>query len=255
MLWAAVAAPGVATAGLEIDPTLYSYRERPGAHLPEQSVFRDSAGRAVRLSELSRGLPLILVPAYFHCPGLCGIVRASLFNALRTTGLQAGRDYVLAVLSIDPSETSVDARTAKEADLVAFGSSGVAVDEFYLTGDNAEIRAVEDAVGFRERFDLKSRQFIHPAGVVFLTPDGSVSNYLLGVGYTPSAVRSAVQRAAAGRLAAVGSSLLLICFHFDPASGRYSLEVVKLIRLAAVLTALTLAAMLLLLFRGERGRP
>lgn len=254
MLAAAVAAPGVGRCGIALDPALYSYREQPGAHVPAQSGLRDSDGRAVRLGDLSQGMPLILVLAYFHCSSLCGIVRASLYNALRTTELQAGRDYALAVLSIDSNETSADARAAKAADVSAFGLRGAQGYRHYLTGSGKEIKAVADAVGLRDRFDPQTRQFAHPAGIVFVTPDGIVSSYLLGVGYTPAAVRSAVQRAGAGRVAAVGSPILLICFHFDPTTGRYSLEIIKLIRLAGLLTVLTLAGMLFLLLRRERRR-
>jgi len=255
VLAAAVAAPVAGRCGFALDPALYSYHEQPGSHLPAQSVFRDSDGRAVRLGELSRGMPLILVLAYFHCSSLCGIVRASLYGALRATELQAGRDYALAVLSIDSHETSTDARAARATDLSAFGLRGAQAYQHYLTGSDPQIKAVADAVGFRDRFDPQTRQFVHPAGVVFVTPDGIVSSYLLGVGYTPAAVSSALQRAGAGRVAAVGSPILLICFHFDPATGRYSLEIIKLIRLAGVLTVLTLAGMLFLLFRKERRRP
>jgi len=52
------------------------------------------------------------------------------------------------------------------------------------------------------------------------------------VGYTPVAVRAAVQRAETGTIAAVGQPLLLVCFHFDPSTGRYTLEILKVLRLA-----------------------
>jgi protein SCO1/2 len=245
-------APGAARCGPVLDPALYSYQEQPGAQVPAQSVFRDSDGRAMRLGELSQGTPLILVLGYFHCSSLCGTVRASLFRALAPTGLKPGRDYALAVLSIDPTETSTQAREAKAADLSAFGSLDVERYWHYLTSYAEEIESVTHAVGFRDRFDQRTQQFIHPAGIIFVTPDGIVSNYLLGVGYTPAAVRSAVERAGAGSVAVAGSPLLLICFHFDPATGRYSLEILKVLRLAGILTIFTLATVLYLLYRRER---
>ena len=66
-------------------------------------------------------------------------------------------------------------------------------------------------------------------------------------------MRSAVERAAPEDIAAAGSPLLLICFHFDPTTGRYSLEVLKVLRLAGILTVLTIAGMLFLLYRREAG--
>lgn len=252
-VWAAFGLACAAHADASLDPALFAYHERPGIRLPAQSLFRDSEDRSVRLGALSHGTPLILVLAYFRCANLCGIVRASLFRALSTTGLQAGRDYEVAVLSIDSTETSADARAAKTQD-AAFGIAGADRYTHYLTGSSAEVRALADAVGFHDQLDPRTRQFIHPAGIIFATPAGIVSSYLLGVGYTPVAVRSAVERASVGSIAAAGSPLLLICFHFDPTTGRYSLEIMKVFRLAGILTVLTLAALLYLLFRREGRR-
>jgi protein SCO1/2 len=254
-LLALALAAAASRASPAFDPSGFSFWERPGTHLPAQILFRDSDERPVSLGDLSRNRPLILVPAYFHCANLCGVVRASLLGALRRSELQAGQDYVLAVISIDPQETSADARDAKIADLAAFGSAGAERNWHYLTGSSQNIEALTGAIGFRHRFDPESKQFVHPAGIVLVTGDGAVSNYLLGVGYTPTDLRSAVSQAGSGRIVAAASSLLLICFHFDPTTGRYSLEVLKLFRLAALLTVLTLAVMLFLLFRRERIRP
>ncbi len=253
LLLALAVATASARSSPSFDPSRFSYSQRPGTALPGQTLFLDSDERAASLNELSSDRPLILVPAYFHCQNLCGVVRASLLGALQRTGLQAGHDYVLAVLSIDPHETSADAREAKMADLSAFGSADAAPYWHYLTGSSESIRAVTDAIGFRHRFDPESRQFVHPAGIVFVTGNGIVSNYLLGVGYTPTDLRSAVRQAGSGRIAAAAASILLICFHFDPTTGRYSLEILKLFRLAALLTVLTLAVTLFLLFRRERA--
>jgi protein SCO1/2 len=248
------AASGAGRYASDVDPAHFSYQERPGARLPEQLLFRDSDGRAVRLGDLAQGVPLILVPAYLRCPNLCGVVRASLLGALQHADLHAGRDYVLAVLSIDPTETSAEASAAKASDLSSFGSGRTQPYWHYLTGTAPNITAATDAVGFRNRFDPESQQFIHPAGIVFVTAEGVVSNYLLGVGHTPVEVRSALHSADVGRIAAAAAPLLLICFHFDPTTGRYSLEILKVLRLAGVLTVLTLAGIVFLLFRRERLR-
>jgi protein SCO1 len=235
------------------DAALYSYHEQPGAALPLQTQLVDTDGRPVRLGDLPGGSPMVLVFGYFHCSSLCGVVRASILNAISAAQLKAGRDYTLAVISIDAGETPAQAREAKIADLAAFGGGEAAAPyHHYLTGTPQAIAAVTSAVGFRDRFDAPTRQFVHPAGVVFATASGRVSGYLLGVGYPPAAVRSVVERAGAGQIAAAGSPLLLICFHFDPTTGRYSLEVLKVLRLAGLVTLLTLGGTLFLLFRREQ---
>jgi protein SCO1/2 len=234
-----------------IDPAQFSYAQHPGVRLPGQLLFRDSDGQAVRLGDLAQGAPLILVPAYLRCPNLCSVVRASLLGSLQRAELRDGRDYVLAVLSIDPTETSAEASAAKAADLSAFAHGRTGSYWHYLTGAAANITAVTRAVGFRNRFDPDAQQFVHPAGIVFVTPEGVVSNYLLGVGYTPVDVRSALRTAGMGRIAAAAAPILLICFHFDPITGRYSLAIMKVLRLAGVLTVLTIGGTLMLLYRRE----
>lgn len=256
-LWLALLlAAGSAAGAQRVSPAFsaaeFAYHQQPGARVPVQLTFRDSDGGLRALKAPAQGVPLILIPAYFNCPNLCPVVRASLFGALRSTPLRPGRDYTIAVLSIDPQESSVDARRAKARDVAAFDLPGAVEHWHYLTGTPENIRAVLDAVGFRDR--SLERQFLHPAGIVVLTANGLVSSYLLGVGYTPAQVRSAVERASAGELAAVGSPLLLLCFHFDETTGRYSLEVMKLVRLAAIVTVLTIAGVLVLLLRRERTR-
>jgi protein SCO1/2 len=236
-----------------IDPSEFAYHARPGARLPLQDEFRNAHGDAVRLGALLRGAPLVLALGYFHCPSLCGVVRDDMLRALNRASLVAGRDYALVALSIDPAETTADAAAARAADLAADGTPGAAGGWHYLTGSAAAVQAVAAAVGFRDKLDTATKQFIHPAGVVVATPDGVVSSYLLGVGYTPTDMRAAVARADAGRIAAVASPILLICFHFDPLTGRYTLAVNKLLQLAAALTVLTIGGTLLLAFR-RHGR-
>jgi protein SCO1 len=227
-----------------------AYHERPGNPVPMTLPFRDADDRTRSLADIAQGRPLILVPAYYDCVSLCGLVRSSLYGAL--AGLADTGHYALAILSIDPNETGDSARMARSHDQHAIDALR-GVRPHYLTGVAGNIRAVTDAVGFRYQRDPASGQFLHPAGVVFLTARGTVSNYLLGVGYTPAQVRSALQRAQAGLLAQVSAPLLLLCFHFDETTGRYSLEVMKVLRLAGFVTVLTLLGVLALMFRRERS--
>jgi protein SCO1/2 len=219
-------------------------------------LLREADGGTVQLADLSSGRPLILVLGYFRCPNLCGVVRASLLRALGASGLVAGRDYVLVAVSIDPAESIDDAADARRHDLAAFPLRGQASFVHYVTGSPEAIRDVASAAGFRDQpAHGAGREWIHPAGVAFATPEGTLSSYLLGVGYHPKAVRLAVERARAHVLSSAATPLLLLCFHFDPTTGRYSLEVLKLLRLGAILTVLVLGGVLYLLFRRERAAP
>lgn len=232
-----------AIAGSTRDLEGVAFEQKPGAALPLQAAFNDESGRAVRLSELFAGRPLALTLGYFHCRRLCSVVRANLLDALRQADLVAGRDYSLAALSIDASETPADAAAAKAEDARRVASEG-AKFWAYLTGDEESIRGVAAAVGFRSRSTQTPKSFAHSVGVVFVSPSGFVSNYLLGVGYRPEDLRLALQRAAAGEAAPAASPILLLCYDYDTTTGRYTLAVVKVLRIVAALFVLAVAGLM-----------
>jgi protein SCO1/2 len=249
-----IAAPRIALAASLPDFSGLTYEQKLGNQIPLQDVFRDESGRIVHLSDLFGGKPLILALGYFHCPNLCSVVRADLFDALHASGMAAGRDYSLVALSIDPSETSADATSAKADDLQRYRVPGAEKNWHFLTGTADAVKAVADAIGFHARFDPELKQFVHPVGIVFATPTGVVSSYLLGVGYRPGDVRLGVTRAQWGSIAAAALPVLLLCYHFDSTTGRYTLAIMKLLDLAAGITVVTLGGMLFLAFRRDRSR-
>ena len=249
-----LALPALAHAALSEDLNGIAYRQRPGARLPLETTLRDENGRALRVSELFNGPPLILLLGYFHCPKLCSVARAALFSALHDSGLIAGRDYTLAAVSIDPSEGAAAASGAKTAEVERFAAPGAQRHWRFLTGEATALRSLEAAVGYDDRFDEGRAAFAHPVGVVFLTSKGVVSNYLLGLGYTVDDVRRATARAASGDIVPPMSPLLLLCFDFDPTTGRYTLAVMKALRWGAGATVALVVVMAFRTFRKESWR-
>ncbi len=231
--------------GIEFD-------QRPGATVPLDAKFTDHAGHIVTLASLLNGKPSVLLLGYFHCPSLCGVVRDDALNALAHTGLATPGDYSVLDISIDPHEGPPDAAAARTDDLARYLVPGADTGWHFLTGDTTPLA---QAVGFRNRWDPNLRQFLHPTGMVILTPEGTVSSYALGVGYPAVELRGALLRARDGTVAAAASPVLLLCFHFDPSTGRYSLAILKILRLTAVLTVITIAGLLLVLHLHGGGRP
>ena len=225
------------------------YTQDPGAALPLDVRLADSDGRVATLGAMIGHTPTLLVLGYYTCPSLCGVIRDDLFAALAASGLATPRDYHLVFLSIDPSERPRDAAQALAADLARAPATGARQGWHFATADAATIASVSRAVGYRSRYDVTLKQFLHPAGVVVLTRGGRVSSYLLGVGYQPAAVRSALGVARIDEIGARASPVLLLCFHYDPLTGRYSLAIVKLLRIMGGLTILTILGLLALLYR------
>lgn len=231
-----------------------TYAQRTGNSLPARATLQDEQGTAVRLADIAGGKPLILVLGYYHCPNLCSVVRADLFHALQRTDLVGGRDYQFVSVSIDPAETPRDAASAKADDIRRFPAAGASAGWHFLTGRTETVQAIAAAVGFGNRRNVpQPTQFIHPAGIVFLTPAGVISSYLLGVGYKPSDVRLAVTRASRGTVQAAALPILLLCFDYHESTGRYTLAVMKLLRLAGALTVLTVGLTVFLAFRRDRS--
>ncbi|HYZ64739.1 MAG TPA: SCO family protein, partial [Acetobacteraceae bacterium] len=218
------------------------FEGRLGAQLPMDAPLRDETGRPVTLGAVAGGLPLVLALGYFHCPGLCGLVREDALGALDRSGLRPGTDYRLLILSIDPDETPGDAANAKEGALARYADPGA--NWRFLTAAAPSVQAITAAAGFRYRFDPALKQFLHPAGLVIASPAGVISSYLPGLGHSPGELRAAVLRAGQGGLASALSPVLLLCFHFDPQTGRYNLAVSRALSVMAALTALTLGGYL-----------
>lgn len=231
----------------------FGFNQHPGNQVPMNVLLHDATGRTVQLGEEVAGRPSILVLGYLHCPNLCGLVRDDVFHALSQSGLHPNQ-YRLLVLSIDPAETSADAAAAKRQDLARYPLPGADTAWRYLTGPAGSLHQIADAVGFRYRYDALLKQFLHPAGLVFLNGTGRVSGYLLGVGYSPGDLALGVTRASKGGIERAATPVLLLCFHFDPTTGRYTLAITKVLQLAGLLTVLTLATLIGLALRRDRSR-
>ena len=227
------------------------YDQRLGAQLPLDLAFRDETGRPLRLRDLFGARPVILVLAYYDCPMLCGVVLTDLVASLKTLQLAPGRDFEVVVASIDPTETPSQAFATKRDALVRYGRQGTDGGWHFLTGSQAAIDRLTRAMGFRYAYDAATGEYAHAAGIVIATPDGRLSRYLLGVEYPPRDVRLGLVESAGGRIGTVVDKVLLYCFHYDPAAGRYSVMTMNLVRLGGIATVLGLGLLVALLRRRE----
>ncbi len=88
-----------------------------------------------------------------------------------------------------------------------------------------------------------------------LTPDGRVARYLYGIEYSPKDLRLSLVEASAGEIGSPVDQLLLYCYQYDPATGKYGAVVMNMLRIAALLTLGGLIAMMLLMGRRRRLGP
>lgn len=227
-----------ASAHAHFDTRGIGWEQHPGMRLPLELRFRDENNRIAALQSYFDGAPVILVLTYFSCPELCPIVLHSLQQSLQSTGLEAGRDYRLVAVSIDPRDTPSRAVQEKVGIL---RPSPLQRTAHFLTAPDVSASVLARKVGFRYAYDARHGQFAHAAGFVVVDPRGRISRYFLGVSYPPAQLRSAVIEAGRGQIAAVADQLLLLCYHFDPTLGPYSAAVVSLLRILGVAAVLACA--------------
>ena len=222
-----------------------------GDTVPLDAVFRDETGQAVRLGDYFGKRPVVLSLAYYDCPMLCTVTLNGLASALDVLAFTPGRDFEIVTVSFEPKETPALAAAKKAAYLRRYKRPGAAAAWHFLTGDAAQIRRLTDAVGFKYAWDERTGQYAHASGVMVLTPDGRLARYLYGVEYAPKDLRFAIVEASQGRILSPVDRLLLYCYHYDPALGRYGRSVMALLRVGAVLTLAGIGAMIFGLRRRD----
>ena len=223
------------------------------AQIPLDAVFRDEAGRQVKLAEYFGQRPVILSLVYYECPMLCTQVLNGAVAAFKVLNFTVGEDYDVVTVSFDPKETPAMAAAKKETYLAKYGRPQAAKGWHFLTGEQPAITALAGAVGFRYTFDQSTLQYVHSSAIMVLTPQGRVSKYFYGIDYPPRDIRLGLIEASSGKIGTPVDQLLLYCYHYDPHSGKYSMIVMNVLRLAGVATvALMLGFVGLMWIRDRR---
>ena len=208
--------------------------------------FTDSSGETVILRELFRGKPVVLSLVYYECPMLCTLELNGLLKAMRAMDLSAGEDYDVISVSFDPREGTELAARKKDEYIRQYTHAGFYDRERledgwrFLTGNDENIRALADAVGFGYRYDEEKDLYRHGSGIITLTPEGRVSRYQFGVEYSPRDLKFALMDASEEKIGSPIDAVMLYCFHYDPVSGKYGFVVMKALRLAGAATLLLL---------------
>ena len=217
-----------------------------GVSLPLNLEFVDEEGQGVRLGKYFGTKPVILSLNYFHCQYLCPIEEDGLISGLNGIGPSLGVDFTLLTVSIDSRDGSADAALIKARALRGYNRPQGASGWHLLTSDQRSLDALGQAVGFHSVHDPQAGDFAHPIGVVAITPEGTISQYLEGIEFNSGQLQSALTGAHASTT--VGTSL--VCYHFDPLTGQYTQLALNALRVGGAVTVIALAAFIFRLARG-----
>jgi protein SCO1/2 len=259
-----LAAAASSATGQYARPTLtkgVSIDQKLNAPVPLNLVFHNEANQPVALWKYFGDKPVVLSMVYYTCPSLCPMSLHETVMSLKRISLEPGRDYNVVVVSFNPADTPARAAETKAKYRTEFASGAHArsASDFdagwhFLTGDETSIKQLTDAVGFRYRFDVKTQQFVHAGGIMVATPDGKMSRYFYGIDYAPADLRMALVDASQHKIGSPADYVLLFCFHYDAAQGRYTLAIVNVLKIAAGMTVLMLAGLIFLLMRSDKKK-
>jgi protein SCO1 len=233
--------------------------QRLNQQVPLDLTFRNEQGETVTLGSLMRGKPVILSLVYYECPMLCTLVLNGLLGALKALPFDAGNEFDVITVSFNPKDTPELAAKKKAAYLNEYRRPGAEQGWHFLTGDEASVKRLAEAVGFRYTYLPDKGEFAHAAGIMVMTPKGVLARYFYGVEYAPRDLKFGLMDAAENRIGSPIDELKLFCFSYDATTGRYTSQVMLLVRLVGALTVLAIVGYIWRAWRRERagrgGRP
>jgi protein SCO1/2 len=225
--------------------------QRLDAQVPLDLAFRDESGTPVSLGRYFGRRPVILTLVYYQCPMLCTLVLNGLVRALRVLAFDPGREFEIVTVSFNPRETPELAATKKATYLGEYDRPGAAAGWHFLTGDADAIERLARAVGFHYTYVPEEQQFAHAAAIMVLTQDGRVARYFFGLEYSPRDLRFGLIDAADRKIGTAVDHLLLYCYRYDPATGKYGAIAMNLVRAGGLVTVLALAGFVFVMRRRE----
>lgn len=248
---------GIFTEKFDLKPNI-------GAQMPLKTELTDENGKTQTLGQyLQVGRPVMLLPIFYKCNGVCFTELDSLTKMLikevavstkkSVDCVVPGRDFDLVVVSIHPKET-VELARAKKTEVLGIMAEGwkkltpAEQDAAYQTADKgihftigkeADVRELTATMGFQYTYDEKRDWVNHPAAAAYLAGSGKVIGYNTGGQFATVTVRAGVRDAAKGIVEPLGDVFLLGCFKMEASSPR-TRTIIQILNTTAVLTVLVL---------------
>lgn len=228
------------------------FEQHLDAALPLDAAFTDHDGQQVELGHYFGERAVIIVPIYYNCPMLCGLIINGLLDSLKQVTFNPGEDFEVVVVSFDPTETPELAAANRNAFLAEYDRPGTEDGIHFLVGEEHEIRRLTDTIGFQYEWVDELNDYAHASGVVLCTADGRTSRYFFGIMYAPRDMRLGLVEASENQIGSAVDRIMLFCYMYDPASGTYGLLIHRVVNTAAATTAFILGSFLFVMLRAEK---
>jgi protein SCO1/2 len=228
--------------------------QKLNSQIPLDLMFHDERGDAVPLRSYFGDKPVVISMVYFSCGSLCPMSIKETVTSLDRLPLKPGADYNVLVVSFDPKDTPAIASKEKAEFSKYYKEAGYTDGFHFLTGDQAAISKLADAVGWRYKWDQATQQFVHAGGIMVATPEGKMSRYFYGLAYAPQDVRLALVEASQHKIGSPVDYITLFCFHYDPTTGKYTLAITNLLKVTGCLTVVLLAGFIFMFMKNDKNR-
>jgi len=230
------------------------FEQKLGNPLSLDLSFRDERGQDVLLRDYFQKTPVILVLGYYECPMLCNLVLNGMVESLQQLRLDAGDEFAVVCISIDPNETPELAAAKKRTYLKRYARKGAEEGWHFLTGDDAPIKQLADETGFRYAYDPSIKEYAHPSGLIILTPDGVVAHYAFGVTFSAKDLAADLKDAGARKVGSPIEQFILLCFHYSPLTGKYAPLIMTVVRVSGAVTLLALVGIVVIVSKRRAGK-
>lgn len=217
-----------------------------GAKLDSSLEFLDETGQKVTLANFFDGkTPTIISPIYFNCPGLCNFHLNGLVEGLKSMDWNVGDKFKVLAVSFDWNEKPDVAAPKKANYMQVYDRSGTEKGWHFLTGDEKNISALMQSIGFKYKWNEQAKEWSHASAAIVVSPKGEITRYLPGIQFEAKDIKIALNESAKGKIGGFVDGLILYCFNYDTHQNKYTLAIFKVLQLAGFLTVLALALWLL----------
>jgi protein SCO1/2 len=122
----------------------------------------------------------------------------------------------------------------------------------FVVGENNSSGILADKVGFTYEKTISPAgvvDYVHPAALIMLSPEGKVTRYLNGIEQLPFDVKMALMEAGQGKIGPTIAKNLLYCFAYDPKAKTY---IFKWEKVAGAVMTLIMVLFFIYLVRTSR---
>ena len=204
------------------------------AKVPLDLQFKDESGKTVKIGDYFQSKkPVLITMLQLTCDQVCSAQFGAMETAFKDQafGFMPGQEFEILTVSIDPKEGPLIAQDVKEEQLKNLGIAGADKGWHFLTGDEKSIKTLAKSLGIKYIWDENSKQYIHPDGIVMATPDGRISRYFMRLDYNPRDLRYSIIESSKDKIGTFIDQIALSCFHYNPATGKYTLQIMMFLRL------------------------